>query len=64
MWWTLFAVADLYIGVIVLDAMAPTLPPEKLPRVRTVRNVLLGLTAVGAVVFLLQMARHYGWIRF
>ncbi|HKH98233.1 MAG TPA: hypothetical protein VJ999_03925 [Candidatus Sulfotelmatobacter sp.] len=45
MWWTLFTAVDLYIGVIVLDAMAPSLPPEKRARVRAARKVILGLLA-------------------
>jgi len=63
-WWTLFTIVDLYIGVIVLDAMAPSLPPEKRVRVRAARKVILGLLAVSVIVLAAQIARRYGWMKF
>jgi hypothetical protein len=59
MWWTLFTAADLYIGLIVLDAMASSVPPEKLGRLRTARKIVLGLLAASALVFALQLFRRY-----
>jgi hypothetical protein len=59
MWWTLFTAADLYVGLIVLDAMASSVPPEKLSRLRTARKIVLGLLAASALVFATQLLRHF-----
>lgn len=64
MWWTIFTIVDLYIGVVVLDAMASSLPAEKLGRVRIVRRVVLALMAVCGVVLIVQISIRYGWLRF
>jgi hypothetical protein len=62
MWWTLFTLADLYIGLIVLDAMALSVPPEKVVRFGVVRKVLLALIVGSAIVFAIQVALRLGWI--
>jgi hypothetical protein len=62
MWWTIFTAADLYIGLIVLDAMAPSIPAEKLGRLRTARRVILLLLLASAVVLALQIAHRQGWM--
>jgi hypothetical protein len=62
MWWTIFTAADLYIGLIVLDAMAPSIPAEKLGRLRSARRVILALLVVAAIVLALQIARRQGWM--
>jgi hypothetical protein len=62
MWWTIFTAADLYIGLIVLDAMAPSIPAEKLGRLRTARKVILALLVVSAIVLALRIARRQGWM--
>jgi hypothetical protein len=53
-WWTFFVAADLCIGLIVLDAMAPSIPPEKLGRMRVARKVILALLVVSAIIFAMQ----------
>ena len=58
MWWTIFTAADLYIGLIVLDAMAPSIPAEKLGRLRSARRVILALLVVSAIVLALQIVRR------
>jgi len=63
MGWTIFTAIDLWIGVIVLDAMAPSVPPEKLTRLRIVRKVTLGLLVVSVIVLAVQIARRIGWIK-
>jgi len=63
-WWTLFTAVDLYIGVIVLDAMAPSLAPEKRARLRTARKVILALLAISVIVLAAQVTRRYGWMKF
>jgi len=62
MWWTIFTAADLYIGLIVLDAMASSIRVEKLGRLRTARKVILALLVVSAIVLALQIARRQGWM--
>lgn len=62
MWWTLFTVVDLYIGLVVLDAMAISLPQEKLPRLRAARKVIVALL-VAAIVLIIQVAHRLGWLR-
>jgi len=62
MWWTIFTAADLYIGLIVLDAMAPSIPAEKLVRLRTARRVILALLVVSAIVLAVQVAYRLRWI--
>jgi len=62
MWWTIFTAADLYVGLIVLDAMAPSIPAEKLGRLRTARKVILALLVVSAIVLAVQIAHRLGWI--
>jgi hypothetical protein len=62
MWWTVFTAADLYIGLIVLDAMALSIPAEKLGRLRVARKVILALLVVSAIVLVLQIARRQGWM--
>jgi uncharacterized membrane protein SirB2 len=61
-WWTIFTAADLYIGLIVLDAMALSAPGEKQARLRTARKIILFLLALCGVVLLGQLARRYGWL--
>jgi cell division protein FtsL len=62
MWWTIFTAADLYIGLIALDAMTPSISAEKLGRLRVARKVILALLVVSAIVLALQIARRQGWM--
>jgi hypothetical protein len=61
-WWTIFTIVDLYIGVVVLDAMASSLPPEKHARLHKVRLVILSLLAASAIVLIVQLMHRY-WMR-
>ena len=57
MFWTIFTIVDLYVGLVVLKTMESSLPPEKLPRVKIVQKaiwVLLGLSCVWLVLKLLH----------
>lgn len=63
MGWTIFTAIDLWMGVFLLDMMSTTVPPEKFPRLRAARKVVLTLLAISIVVLLAQIARRYGWIR-
>ena len=64
MWWTVFTLADLYIGLIAIDAMTPSVPQEKLARLRVVRKIVIALIGVSAIVLAVQIARRNGWIHF
>jgi cell division protein FtsL len=55
MWWILFTAADLYIGIIVLKAMAPSLPEPKQKRLAIVEKVLWASIAVLAVAFAVKV---------
>jgi hypothetical protein len=59
-WWTIFTIVDLYIGVVVLDAMASSLPPEKHARLHKVRLVILGMLAASGIVLAFQLVCRYG----
>ncbi len=63
MGWTIFTVVDLFIGLFLLDGLAPTLPQEKLPRLRAARKVILGLLIISGIVLVVQIAQRHGWMR-
>lgn len=60
--WTIFTAIDLFVGALLLDLMTTSVPPEKLPRLRTARNVSLALFGVALLILLAQIAHHRGWI--
>jgi hypothetical protein len=60
--WTIFTAIDLFVGALLLELMTTSVPPEKLPRLRTVRNISLGLFGVSMLVLLAQIALRRGWI--
>ena len=48
--WIAFAALDVYIGLIILEALIPSLPAEKLPSAKRARVVILtslGMLALG-----------------
>jgi hypothetical protein len=60
--WTIFIAIDLYVSVVLLDLMSTSLPPEKLPRLRTAKKVALACLAISLIVLALQFARRHGWL--
>jgi len=58
-WWIVYTAADLYIGLIVLDALAPSLPPQKLTRVKAAKKVVIGLLALTAIWCVVALWRRY-----
>ena len=62
MGWTIFTAIDLFVGALLLDLMTTSVPPEKLARLRTARNVSLALFGITLLVLLAQIAYHHGWI--
>ena len=63
MGWTIFTAIDLWMGLFLLDMMSTTIPPEKLPRLRKARKVVIALLGISIIVLLAQIASRYGWIR-
>jgi hypothetical protein len=60
--WTIFTAIDLFVGALLLDLMTTSVPPEKLPRLRTARNVSWALLGVTVIVLLVQIAHRHNWI--
>jgi len=55
--WIAFAALDVYIGLIILEALIPSLPAEKLPSAKRARVVILtslGMLVVGFVGLLIK----------
>jgi hypothetical protein len=55
--WIAFAALDVYIGLIILEALIPSLPAEKLPSAKRARVAILtslGLLAIGFVGLLVK----------
>jgi cell division protein FtsL len=59
MWWTIFTGIDLYIGLIILDTLKGSVPPEKQKRLATVRKITIALLAVTVVVLIAQIIRRH-----
>ena len=49
MWWVVFTAADLYIGLILLESLIPTLPVEKRGRAIAARKIVIGLLILSAL---------------
>lgn len=50
--WIAFAALDVYVCLIILEALIPSLPAEKLPRAKRARVVILASLGVLGVAFL------------
>lgn len=59
MGWTIFAVADLAVALLLIDLMTTTVPPEKLPRARKARNATLVLLVVSVIVLVTQIVHRH-----
>jgi hypothetical protein len=60
--WTIFTAIDLYIGVVLIDLISTTSPPEKILRLRKARKIALVLLGISVVILAVQIARRYGWM--
>lgn len=49
--WIAFAALDVYIGLIILEAMIPSLPAEKLVTAKRARMVILVFLSLLAIAF-------------
>jgi hypothetical protein len=61
MGWIAFAALDVYIGLIILEALIPSLPAEKLPRAKRARKAILASLAMLAVAFVGMLVKR--WVR-
>jgi len=59
--WIAFAALDVYIGLIILEALIPSLPAEKLPRAKRARVAIIVSLAVLTVVFMGMLVKR--WVR-
>ena len=59
MWWILFTAVDLYIGLVVLDALMPSLSTEKRQRANLVKKVVLVLLVVLAIALAAALIRRW-----
>ena len=61
MGWIAFAALDVYIGLIILEALIPSLPAEKLPRAKRARKAILASLGALAIAFVGMLVRR--WVR-
>ncbi|PYV52727.1 MAG: hypothetical protein DMG92_00035 [Acidobacteria bacterium] len=61
MGWIAFVALDVYIGLIILEALIPSLPAEKLPRAKRARVAIIVSLAVLTVVFMGMLVKR--WVR-
>ena len=61
MGWIAFVALDVYIGLIILEALIPSLAAEKLPRAKRARVAIITSLAVLTVVFMGMLVKR--WVR-
>jgi len=59
MWWILFTAVDLYIGLIVLDTLIPSLPPEKRDRAKVAKKIVVVLLVLLAIALAAVLIRRW-----
>ena len=59
MGWIAFTAIDLWIGLIILEAMLPTLPEAMAARARKVSQTLVGSIALLAVAFVALLVKRW-----
>lgn len=59
MWWILFTAVDLYIGLVILDVMAKSLPAEKQPELARAKKVIIVLLALLGVALVGTLIRRH-----
>jgi hypothetical protein len=60
MWWIVFTAVDLYIGLVILKTVQPSVPPEKQKRLKIAEQVILGLLGLTAIAFLAKLFHFLG----
>jgi hypothetical protein len=59
MWWIVFTAVDLYIGLIVLDTLIPSLPPEKRKRANVAKKIVVVLLVLLAIALAAVLMRRW-----
>jgi len=59
MWWIVFTAVDLYIGLIILDALVPSLPAEKVPRIKSAKKVIIVLLVLSAIALVVVLIKRW-----
>jgi hypothetical protein len=59
MGWIAFAALDVYIGLIILEALIPSLPAEKLPRAERARKAILASLALLGAAFVGMLVKRW-----
>ncbi len=59
MWWIVFTAVDLYIGLIVLDALMPSLPAEKRRRANAAKKVVVALLVLLAIALAAVLIKRW-----
>lgn len=59
MWWTVFGAIDLYIGLIILDTLKGTAPPEKQKRLAIARKITIVMLVLTGAILAVQVVRRY-----
>ncbi len=59
MWWIVFTAVDLYIGLVILDALAPSLAAEKVPRIKSAKRVIVVLLVLSAIALLVVLIKRW-----
>ena len=59
MGWIAFAALDVYIGLIILEALIRSLPAEKLPRAKRARKAILASLALLVAAFVGMLVRRW-----
>jgi hypothetical protein len=54
-WWIVFTAVDVYIGLVLLDLFARSAPPEKMPRIRIARKIMIVTLVVLAIAFVAKI---------
>jgi hypothetical protein len=60
MWWIVFTAVDLYIGLIVLDTMIPSLPAEKRRRAYLAKKVVVISLVALVIALAVVLIRRWG----
>jgi uncharacterized membrane protein YidH (DUF202 family) len=59
MWWIVFTAVDLYIGLVVLDALIPSLPAEKRRRANVAKEIVVVLLVLLAIALAAVLIKRW-----
>jgi hypothetical protein len=59
MWWIVFTAVDLYIGLVILDILIPSLPAEKRYRANLAKKIVVVLLVLLAIALAAVLIRRW-----